>query len=87
MPRFFFHVRDGLSAPDVNGTILQSIDQARTEAVRFAGEVITQHAQNFWQRGEWALEVKSHDGLTLFVLHFGAVEAPVLSRPMEALLS
>lgn len=85
MPLYFFHVRDGRSAPDSKGMNLSSIDHARLEAIRFSGELMARRAEAFENDNEWSLEVKSHTGLTLFILHFALVEAPVLRHCEQAL--
>jgi hypothetical protein len=45
-----------------------------------AGELLKWHAETFWNEAEWSLEVTDEKGLTLFTLHFLAVDAPTLRR-------
>ena len=40
MPRYFFHLNDGHTALDAEGTELADLNAARQEAVRFSGEVL-----------------------------------------------
>jgi hypothetical protein len=40
VPRFFFNQIDGEHKPDDEGLEFPSLEQARTEAVRYAGEVL-----------------------------------------------
>ena len=82
MPRYFFHTRDGRTPPDAEGSELPSLEAARVEAVRAAGEQLKWHAETFWNEGEWSLEVTDETGLTLFTLYFLAVDAPTI-RPRD----
>lgn len=74
MPRYFFHVRDGYSAPDDTGVDLPDIYAAQTEAIRFSGEVLSEMGARFWNSTEWVLEVSDETGQILFVLRFSAEE-------------
>lgn len=40
MPRYFFNVHDGRSAPDREGTELPDTEIARAQAVRLSGEIL-----------------------------------------------
>ena len=40
MPRYFFHVYDGYSSPDLDGTELADIYTAQAEAIRTSGEIL-----------------------------------------------
>lgn len=74
MPRFFFHVIDGHSDMDRDGTELASIYVAQTEAIRLTGEILRDMGGRFWDGTEWRLEVADERGQVLFVLHFSAEE-------------
>ena len=82
MARFFFHFRDGRTPPDKEGTELPDLEAVRVEAVRVAAEALKWHAQTFWNDGEWSLDVTDDTGLTLFTLHFLAIEAAAV-RPRD----
>jgi hypothetical protein len=53
---------------------------AKVQAVEVSSELLKSHARTFWTEGEWSLEVTDDTGLTLFVLHFLATEAPTSRR-------
>ena len=72
MPRYFFHVADGDSFPDLQGTVLENDDAARTEAVRFSGQLLRDAADKFWSGEEWKMRVTDDNDLTLFELMFTA---------------
>jgi hypothetical protein len=64
MPRYFFHVRDGSSYPDLQGTVLPDVTAATMEAVRFAGDLLGMKPETFWASGEWILTVADDQNLT-----------------------
>jgi hypothetical protein len=80
VPRFHFHVRDGQTHPDAVGTDLPDVTAAKVHAVEVSSELLKGHAKSFWTEGEWTLEVTDDTGLTLFTLHFLAIEAPATRR-------
>jgi hypothetical protein len=74
MPRYFFHVTDGCSAPDLVGTELPDTYAAQVEAVRASGGMLRDVGGWFWDGPEWAMEVRDEMGRPLFTLHFSAEE-------------
>ena len=54
MQRYFFHLKDGHTALDSEGTELVDLDAARQEAVRFSGEVLREGTgDSLWQGEPW----------------------------------
>ena len=43
MPRYFFHVIDGVSSTDTEGVEIASLAEARREAVRLSGAILSEH--------------------------------------------
>lgn len=78
MPRYFFHVEDGDSFPDLQGTELDDLAAARREAVRFAGALLADQPEDFWGNGEWTMRVDDEQGATLFTLQFLARDVPAV---------
>jgi hypothetical protein len=78
VPQFHFHVQDGECLPDDVGMELPDLTAARREAVRYAAEVLKGDAERFWNLLEWELRVTDGEGMTLFMLHVTATEAPTL---------
>ena len=76
MPRFHFHVHDGRSTLDTEGSELPSLDHARLEAVRFAGKLMDEEARRIADGEDWHLEVADETGLVLFRLDILATTAP-----------
>jgi hypothetical protein len=74
MPRYFFHIQDGISSRDTIGTELPDVYTAQAQAIRFSGEILRELGAKFWDGTEWKLEVTDEQGRTLFILHFSAEE-------------
>jgi hypothetical protein len=76
MPRYFFHIEDGSTVRDEEGTELEDMAVAKCEAVKLAGQMICDSASSFWDKEEWKLTATDERGLTLFCLHVVGIEAP-----------
>jgi hypothetical protein len=88
MPRYFFHIDDGIAVHDEEGTELQDVAVAKCEAVKLAGQMICESSGTFWDRQEWKLTATDEVGLTLFCLHLLGVEAPAsMSRRDPRMIS
>lgn len=74
MPRYFFHVYDGSSDIDQEGTELPDIYAAQEEAIRLSGELLREMGGKFWDGAVWSLEVTDEAGRILFILRFSAEE-------------
>jgi hypothetical protein len=70
LPRYFFHVHDGVDIRDLEGTEFPDITAARKEAIIAAGMAITEMGDKFWIGEFWRMTVTNADGLVLFELHF-----------------
>ena len=57
MARFFFNQYDGEFKPDDKGLEFPTLDQARVEAVRYAGEVLRDHPTLVWKGEDFRIEV------------------------------
>ena len=82
MPRYFFHITDGHTSPDEEGTVLPDIYTAQEQAIRMAGELLREMHARFWNGTEWTLEVADEEGKILFVLRFSAEESPAASHAL-----
>ncbi|MBE7244933.1 MAG: hypothetical protein INR63_08285, partial [Actinomycetospora chiangmaiensis] len=78
MPRFYFHVHDGHSELDPDGTELPDWQSARLEAIRLAGDILKQDAHRIALGEDWRIEVTDQTGLILFQMTFLVVESPVM---------
>lgn len=75
MHRYFFHVE---GQPDDLGMELPTIAAAKCEAVRYAGTLICEEAERFWDAAEFNMTVADENGLTLFTLTLIGTEAPTM---------
>jgi len=80
MPRFHFHVHDGCSTLDPEGTELPDPQAARLEAIRIAGDILKHDAHRIALGEDWRIEVTDDTGLILFQMTFLVVESPVMRR-------
>jgi len=78
VPRYYFHVFDGADYIDREGTELPDWDAARTEAIRFAGEILKDEAKRVGLGENWHLQVTDETGLTLFRLDFTVTPSPAI---------
>jgi hypothetical protein len=60
MPRYFFHVIDGVEDIDTEGTELAGLDEARAETIVVSGEMLKEMGGKFWTaaHGKSALQTK-----------------------------
>jgi len=75
MPRYHFNLSDGRDLPDLVGTELSGIAEARLEAIRLTGAVLNESPEDFWDAGSWEMVVTDEGGLILFSLHLLSVDA------------
>ena len=78
MPRYYFHLRDGRESLDDEGTELVDLPAARSEALKYSGELLRDGGGNGVWNGEpwqlWVTDQPSGKGNTLFRLNFSAAE-------------
>ena len=72
MPRFFFHVHDGVELIDHEGTELDDLDEARTQAIVFAGEMLKEKSSHLWTGSVWKMDVMDDSGIRVGGLSFRA---------------
>jgi hypothetical protein len=76
MPRYYFHIHDGMSQPDVEGTKLADLEAAKSEAIKLAAAVLRNGYANLcWNGTPWRLDVRDRPepgGQALLVLNFFA---------------
>ena len=83
MPRYHFNIYDGRSTIDTDGTELPDYKVARQEAVRLAGIVMNEEANQVLDGKEWRLELADPSGLILFRLDVDFHEsAAVVGAPI-----
>ena len=65
MPRYFFHVHDGIGVPDRDGVEIADPHEARVQALIACGEAIKELRGRFWEEGEWRMQVVDESGVTV----------------------
>ena len=80
MPRYFFHTNhprergvqddDGMEFPDIHA--------AKCEAVAYAGRLLCDVAEEFWDDADFELTVTNENGLILFTMRVVGTEAPAI---------
>jgi hypothetical protein len=81
MPLFYFQLEDDFSSREKDAWDLKDLATAKCAAVRYAGEILCDAADTFWNAAQWKLTVTDEAGLTLFTLELVGTDAPALSRP------
>lgn len=66
VPRYFFHISGDGVGLDTEGTVLDSVDVARVEAVALAGQILRDAPLKFLSAGDLRIEVAGEDGIWLF---------------------
>ncbi len=62
MQQYRFHINDGTGFPDPDPVEFESIDVAKREAVRFAGELLLDHVEHLEETGRIDLHVTDAAG-------------------------
>jgi hypothetical protein len=75
MPLYYFHVQDGRDQ-DFDGVDLPDLQAARQEAIRFAGYLIQQVAENFLVGELWSMQVCDEAGAHYMTLEFSVLDEP-----------
>ena len=69
---------------DDEGFEFASIHEAKCQAVMYAGSLLRDSVETFWDSGDFELTVTDDRGLILFTMRLVAIEAPAIrstSRP------
>ena len=75
MPIFYFHTADGMSVE----AECANVQAAKCEAARYAGRIICDEAEKFWETSDFFLAVSDEHGLMLFTLEAFGHDAPALT--------
>lgn len=65
MPRYFFRLAGSPTPDDQDGIVLSGPDEARSQAVIAAGEMLRDTDGRFWSSPEWRMHVTDEDGATV----------------------
>ena len=80
MPRFFFHTNlpDEQNLQDDEGFHFASVHEAKGEAVKYAGRLLCDSGEHFWEEGDFELTVTDDKGLILFTMRVLGTVAPAI---------
>jgi hypothetical protein len=80
MPRYFFHTNHPAErvVQDDEGMIFANVERAKGEAVAYAGRLLCDAAENFWDDADFELTVTDGRGLILFTLRVVGTQAPAV---------
>jgi hypothetical protein len=74
MPIFHFHTADGMSVE----TECSSVQAAKCEAARYAGRIICDEPEKFWDSSDFFLAVSDERGLMLFTFEAFGHDSPAI---------
>lgn len=82
MPRFYFHTNHPAQGnlQDDEGITLRSIHEAKGQAVAYAGRLLCDVAEKFWDTADFELTVTDDKGLILFTMRVVGTEAPAIRQ-------
>ena len=82
MPRFYFHLYDGIVIKDPKGVELPDVERARQEAMQLASELLNTEAAKSELGTQWRVEVTDDQGAVLFRLSIAMspLDPPELER-------
>jgi D-lyxose ketol-isomerase len=76
--RFFFHTNNPQAQGVSEGVEFANLAAAKCEAVRYAGQLLCDVAEHFWDEADFELTVTDHQGLILFTMRVVGTEAPAI---------
>jgi hypothetical protein len=84
MARFYFHTNHPaeLSVQDDEGLEFANVHDAKCAAVKYAGQLLADVAEKFWETADFDLTVTDDSGLMLFSMRVVGSEAPAI-RAMD----
>lgn len=68
MARYFFDITDGTREEDQVGADFPSLEAARKQAIRFAGELLRDHSAMIWDGHDLKVEVSNGERVPLFAV-------------------
>jgi len=80
VPRFFFHTNHPteLSVQDDEGLEFRNVHEAKCAAVKYAGQLLADVAEHFWDTADFDLTATDANGLILFTMRVVGTEAPAI---------
>jgi hypothetical protein len=85
MSRYFFQTNNPHVERDQDGVEFCNVAAAKSAAVRFAGQLLSDAADHFWDTAAFEMSVSDEKGLVQFTLRLLGNEAPAIragARPI-----
>ncbi len=76
MPRYYFHVEDGVSSHDDHGTDLADLESAKKEGLRIMSEVVREDLADFWRKDRLSVRITDREGRPLYSLDLTGTPGP-----------
>jgi hypothetical protein len=70
--KFYFAVRTDTHVLLADSVELQGMNEVRVEAAKRVGDLLKEHAAEFWTDEDWQMDVTNEAGLILFVINVSA---------------
>jgi hypothetical protein len=80
LARYFFHTNNPAerNVQDDVGMDFPSVHEAKCAAVKYAGQLLADAAEHFWDAADFELTVTDGKGLILFTMRVVGIEAPAI---------
>jgi hypothetical protein len=78
MPKYRFLIENGSEFEPSDLVELSGIQEAKSKAVIFAGDMLREIDGAFWPGGSWRLAVADEQGLIQFTIEVHGFESPAL---------
>jgi hypothetical protein len=79
MERYFFYTEDGVCLEDDEGTLVESVEDAKDLALRHLVDSLRGNPSLFWHSGSFKVIVHDDAGRTAFILDLSATMSPAPS--------
>ncbi len=76
MTRYFFNTQDGEAVVDVEGVELPDLAAAQINAVQLLGELLREHAVEFWKTRVYSVTVTDESGAPVILLMTAGAPMP-----------
>ena len=82
MSRFFIHTNNPIerNVQDDEGIEFSNIHEAKCQAVVYAGQLLRDVAEKFWDDADFEMTVTDESGLILFTMRVIGTEAPAIRQ-------
>lgn len=80
MQRYYFHTNYPSTSTDGIGMEFATLMEAKCQAARLAGQLLSDMAEHFWDNADLEITVTDDKHLMLFALRVFGIESPVIRQ-------